>query len=319
MYGPTETTIWSSTFELGQNGASFPGSVPIGRPIGNTRFYILDAHMRPLPVGVIGELYIGGDGVASGYLGRPELNAQRFIPDHFSGRPGDRLYRTGDLARYRDDGIVEYMGRVDNQVKLRGHRIELGEIERVLTTHPAVVESVVMLRDAGSERERLVAYVVSRGGMSASAPELRRHLADRLPHYMVPPTVLTLEALPLTPNGKVDRAALPAPDGRPELEVMYVGPRTATEEALATVWAEVLGLDRVGVEDDFFELGGHSLVATRVMSRVRTALGVEVPLRALFEAPTVAALARTVEDFGARDHAPVPPLIRLERDGSAYE
>jgi natural product biosynthesis luciferase-like monooxygenase protein/non-ribosomal peptide synthase protein (TIGR01720 family) len=316
MYGPTETTIWSSTFELDEPGVSSTDTVPIGRPIGNTRLYILDARLQPVPLGVVGELFIGGDGVARGYLGRPEVDAERFIPDRFSGRRGDRLYRTGDLARHRDDGNVEYVGRMDSQVKLRGHRIELGEIERVVSAHPAVRDSTVVLRDGGTEHERLVAYVVSRAGSRVSAPELRSHLEDRLPRYMLPAAFVVLEALPLTPNGKVDRAALPAPERATEPEVVYVGPRTPTEEVLATAWADVLGLDRVGVEDNFFDLGGHSLVATRVVSRIRSALGIDVPLRALFEAPTVAALARAVDAFRSRDLPSIPPLIRLKRHGN---
>jgi natural product biosynthesis luciferase-like monooxygenase protein len=317
MYGPTETTIWSSTFELDQHGVSSTDTVPIGRPIGNTRFHILDARLQPVPVGVVGELFIGGDGVARGYLGRPEVDAQRFIPDRFSDRRGDRLYRTGDLARYRDDGNVEYVGRMDSQIKLRGHRIELGEIERVLGAHPVVRDTTVVLRDGGTEHERLVAYVVSRAGSTVSATELRRHLEDSLPRYMLPAAFVVLEALPLTPNGKVDRAALPAPERSTDPGVVYVAPRTPTEDVLATAWADVLGLDRVGVEDNFFDLGGHSLVATRVVSRIRSALGVEVPLRALFEAPTVAALARAVDAFRLRDPSPIPPLIRLKRNGDS--
>lgn len=288
MYGPTETTIWSTTY----CGPAVGHSVPIGRPIANTQVYLLDRNLQPVPVGVPGELFIGGDGVVPGYLRRPELTAERFIPDPFSGIPGARLYRTGDLARYLRDGNLEFLGRLDHQVKIRGHRVELGEIEAVLGQHPRVREAAVVLREDRTGDPRLVAYVVARGAGGADATELRRFLQQRLPEPMVPATFVTLNVLPRTPNGKVDRRALPAPDPtHPAMETALAAPRTPLEEQLVRIWKEVLGLRQIGIHDNFFDLGGHSLLATRVVSRVRQALQVDLPLRALFEAPTVAGLA----------------------------
>ncbi|MEV1178600.1 amino acid adenylation domain-containing protein, partial [Nonomuraea sp. NPDC049784] len=305
MYGPTETTIWSSCQQviLGR-------PVSLGRPIDNTTMYVLDQYLRPVPVGVPGELFIGGAGVARGYAARPELTAERFIADPFAA-DGSRLYRTGDRVRRRPDGELEFLGRADDQVKVRGFRIEPGEVEAALRTHPAVARTVVMAREG-----RLVAYLVpadvTAGGPSAA--ELRAFLRESLPEYMVPSAFVELTTLPLTPNGKVDRAALPAPDGvRPELGTGFVPPRTATEEVLAGIWAQVLGLERVGIADGFFELGGHSLLATQVISRVRAAFDVEVPLTALFDRPTVAELAAVVE-AAARGEVP-PPIVPVSRDG----
>ncbi|HEV2757814.1 MAG TPA: amino acid adenylation domain-containing protein, partial [Actinomycetota bacterium] len=305
-YGPTETTITSTSYEV--TGAVDGDTVPIGRPLGNTALYVLDAYGNVVPKGVPGELYIGGAGVARGYVNRPALTAERFVPDPFSGHPGARLYRTGDRAGYLPDGNVEFLGRVDHQVKIRGFRIEPGEIEAYLLAHEAVRDAVVVARSDGGDK-RLVAYVV---GDVGTATELRAHVAKTLPEYMVPAHFLVLDELPLTPAGKLDRAALPAPDGRPELGVAYAAPRTPEEEVLAEIWCEVLGLERVGIHDDFFQLGGHSLIATQVVSRVRDALSVELPLRALFESPTVAGLAAHVMHGEARE---LPPIEPVPRDG----
>jgi acyl carrier protein len=256
--------------------------------------YLLDEGLNPVPVGMEGELYIGGDGLARGYLNRPDLTAERFIPDPFSKTPGARLYKTGDRARRLPDGAIQFLGRNDFQVKLRGFRVELGEIETVLTSHPGVKEAVATVREEGEKR--LVGYIVAKE--PAPAPhELRRFLRERLPEYMVPSTFVFMDRLPLTPNGKLDRRALPVPEQtRPELEETFVAPRTPVEERVAGIWAEVLGLERVGVYDNFFNLGGHSLLATQVVSRVREAFQVETPLRVFFETPTVAGLAVAVEE-----------------------
>ncbi len=282
LYGPTETTIWSTTDKVELE----EGSVSIGRPITNTQVYLLDSDLNPVPPGALGELYIGGAGVARGYWQRPDLTAERFVPDLFSATGGARLYRTGDVARYLRDGRIEYVERVDEQVKVRGYRIELGEVEAALREQ--VKEAVVVRRVDHSGEGRLVAYVVSLDGDEA---ELRAQLRQRLPEYMVPSTFVWLESLPLTPNGKVDRNALPAPGER---ERVYVAPQTAVEELLAGIWAEMLGLERVGRDENFFELGGHSLLATQAMARIREALQVELPLRALYQSPTVEALSATL-------------------------
>jgi acyl carrier protein len=251
--------------------------------------------MSPAPVGVAGELYVGGDGLARGYLGRPALTAERFVPDPFSSEPGGRLYRTGDLVRYTASGELHYLGRLDHQVKIRGFRIELGEIEAVLSSHDGVRECVVIAREDAPGEKRLVAYIVGAAGDAEGVARLRAYAAERLPAYMVPSAFVVLEELPLTPNGKVDRKALPAPEGRPEGAADYVEPRNETERALARIWAGVLGVERVGAEDNFFDLGGHSLLATQVILEVRREFGVEIPLRHVFETPTVAYFATLVE------------------------
>jgi amino acid adenylation domain-containing protein len=284
LYGPSEDTTYS-TFALRRAGA--PES--IGTPISNTRAYVLDARLRPQPVGAPGELYLGGRGVTRGYLGRPGLTAERYLPDPFRGEPGARMYRTGDRIRWSAGGTLEYLGRLDHQVKVRGFRIEPGEIETVLRRRGSVADCVVTARGEAGE-QRLVAYVV--GDVETDA--LRAHLRRSLPEHMVPSAFVFLDALPLTPNGKLDRRALPAPEYAAGAD-RYVAPRTPTEEVLAGIWAEVLACGRVGAEDSFFDLGGHSLLATRVVSRVRMAFGVELPLRALFEGPTVAEMAGRVD------------------------
>jgi amino acid adenylation domain-containing protein len=288
-YGPTEATVWCTLEEVDEVAEDAP-TVLIGGPIPNARAYVLDAAGEPLPVGIPGELCIGGDGVVRGYLGRPGLTAERFVPDPFAAEPGGRMYRTGDRARWRNEGKLEFMGRLDDQVKIRGFRIEPGEVEAAIAAYPGVREARVMMREDQPGDKRLVAYVVG----SAEVDGLRAHLRQGLPEYMVPRAIVALDRLPLTPNGKVDRKALPVPEYAADAE-LYVAPRTPTEEVLAGIWAEVLRLERVGVEESFFELGGHSLLAMRVMSRVRELSGVELPLRALFEGPTIAEMARRVD------------------------
>ncbi|MBI4524347.1 MAG: amino acid adenylation domain-containing protein [Deltaproteobacteria bacterium] len=291
-YGPTESTTFTCCYRIPRELDENVTSIPIGRPIGNTQTFILDASLTPVPIGVTGKLYIGGDGLARGYLNNSELTAEKFVPNPFNDLPGSRLYRSGDLARYLPDGNIEFLGRIDHQVKIRGYRIELGEIECVLSQHPAVRETVVIAREDDPGEKHLVAYVVSNRGSTPLINDLRRFLRQKLPDHMVPSAFVFLDDLPLTPNGKVDRRALPEPDqGRPKLEETYVAPRTPVEEGLAGIWAEVLGLKQVGIHDNFFDLGGHSLKATQVMSRVRATLQVDLPLRTLFEAPTVAGLA----------------------------
>ncbi len=312
VYGPTETTIWSSACRVEAGEAS----ISIGRPIANTQFYVLDKRLRAVPVGVIGELYIGGLGLARGYRHRAGLTAERFLPDPFATTPGARLYRTGDLARWRGDGTLECLGRVDHQVKIRGFRVELGEIEAALARHPAVREAAVAARADASGELSLAAYIVVREGSDGSSvAELRRWLVDLLPDYMVPSAFVSLEKLPLTPNGKVDRQALPDPgQARLDDSTLFVPPRGPFEEEVASSWGALFGLKRVGAHDNFFQLGGHSLLATQAISRLRDAFGVEIPLRALFESPTVAALAQQIELIrrgGAKTElAPIEPTAR---------
>ena len=253
MYGPTETTIWSTNCHVSANWES----IPLGRPIDNTQMYILDANFQPVPIGVPGEIYISGDGLARGYLKQPDLTAEKFLPNPFSKQPGTRLYKTGDVARYLPDGNIEFLGRLDNQVKIRGFRIELGEIEAVLSQHPAVQGTVVVAREDVSGDKRLVAYVVPTREAATTANELRSFLKEScLSTWFLRPLCFS-DALPLTPNGKVDRKALPAPDqSRPELEQSFVAPRTPVEEMMAGIWGEVLKLERVGIHDNFFELRG---------------------------------------------------------------
>jgi amino acid adenylation domain-containing protein len=291
-YGPTETTIYSLLSVVEDEGR-----ITIGRPLANTQVYVLDAHMQPVPVGVAGELYIGGDGLARGYLKRPELTAERFIPDPFSMASGARMYRTGDLARYLRDGAIEYVGRNDFQVKVRGYRIELGEIESVLAQHPAVLQGIVMARESEAGDIRLAAYLVADTEQPWPGQiELRSFLHERLPAFMVPSAFMLMDALPLTPNAKVDRKALPAPDwGETGSAAAHVSPRTPFEEVLAGIWSQVLGVERVGVHDNFFEVGGHSLLATSFVSRVREVFQIELPLRRLFEMPTLAGIAESIQ------------------------
>jgi amino acid adenylation domain-containing protein len=312
-YGPTETTVCASMHVCDEND---PKSPPIGQSIENTQLYILDQALQPVPIGVPGELVVGGVSLARGYLGRPKLTAESFIPDPFSGERGARLYRTGDLVCYRPNGDVDFLGRIDHQVKVRGFRIELGEIEAVLGKHPHLQDSVVVVREDVPGDRRIVAYLVPGEAVSSEIEKeadltpgaLRSFLRETLPEYMVPSAFVTLEGLPLSPSGKVDRDALPAPDrSRPELERVYVAPRNETEETLARLCGDLLRVERVGVYDSFFELGGHSLLATQFISRLRDTFQVELPLRTLFEHPTVAELAEAVEEAmrgGAELQAP---------------
>ncbi len=328
-YGPTETTVGSLTLELKSYDWKNAGlaTIPIGRPIQNTQAYILDQNLEPVPVGVTGELYIAGAGVTAGYLGQPERTAERFVKNPFSDDPNadSKMYRTGDLARYGADGNIEFLGRGDDQVKIRGFRIELGEIEAVLAQHPAVKQAVVLARatDSNNEDKRLLAYVVlhreaaasNNGHNAVTSESLRQHLQQHVPDYMVPQAVMLLAKLPLNANGKLDRQALPEPE-QAASQKAYIAPRTATEQAIAEVWAEVLRRDKskISAEDNFFDLGGHSLLATQVVSRLRRALSIELPLRTLFECPTVAALAQQAERLAASSQPEVPPIVRVPRD-----
>ncbi|BAY48981.1 nonribosomal protein synthetase [Scytonema sp. HK-05] len=295
LYGPTETTIWSAVQKVEQQ--QLIDVVPIGRPIANTQIYLLDKHLQPVPIGVAGELHIGGVGLARGYLNRPELTNEKFIPSPFA--LGERLYKTGDLARYRSNGNIEFLGRIDHQVKIRGFRIELGEIEAVLEQHSLVRQAVVIAREDVPNEKRLVAYVVfdkQSKIQNLKSDDLRRFLHKQLPSYMVPSAFVLLESLPLTPNGKVDRRALPAPETkRSEIEPTFVDPRNDIEKALARIWTQILGVEKVGIHDNFFELGGHSLLTTRLLVNIREALQVDLPLRILFESPTLVSLAETIE------------------------
>ncbi|HEX2190549.1 MAG TPA: amino acid adenylation domain-containing protein, partial [Longimicrobiaceae bacterium] len=299
-YGPTENTTFTCCHTVGEAWSG--GPVPIGSPVSNTRVYVLDAALCPVPIGVPGELYAGGDGVARGYLGRPALTAERFVPDPFATEPGARLYRTGDRVRWLPDGSVEFLGRTDHQVKIRGFRIEPGEIEARLREHPAVRQAVVLAREDAPGEKRLVAYVVG----EAAADALRAHLDACLPAYMVPAAYVPLEALPLTSNGKLDRGALPAPDGAAYARRGHEPPRNLTERVLAEIWTEVLGVEQVGRRDHFFDLGGHSLLAVRLVSRMREALNPAATVEDVFAHPTLcdlaARMAGTGEWFGT-DHA----------------
>ena len=330
LYGPTEATIWSSVAQLikrqednktreQEENIYLDGSgfVPIGKQINNTQFYVLDDYLQPVPIGIPGQLYIGGAGLAKGYLNKPELTAERFIPNPFfsSSAPSalsasSVLYKTGDLVRYLADGNLEYLGRIDYQIKLRGFRIELGEIEAILMQHPDVKQTVVTLYKHQDD-ERLIAYIISYSQVSQT--ELRQFLQDKLPAYMIPSSYMMLEEFPLTPNRKIDRKALPIPDEINQTSNLYIPPRTVTEEIVAGIWAEVLNLQQISIDDNFFELGGHSLLATRVNSQVRQAFAVELPLRSHFENPTIAELALSIETARRKSVAPpIKPISRQE-------
>jgi aspartate racemase len=308
-YGPTENTTFTCCHRISRD-QRIESTVPIGRPISNSEVFVLDPHLNPQPVGVPGELYAGGDGIALGYWNRPELTAERFLPHPFKSDPASRVYRTGDRVRYRDDGTIEFLGRFDHQVKIRGHRVELGEIEAALAQHPSVSEAAVIVEQQGDGSKRLDAYVAAH--VAVSGPELRQDLASRLPEYMLPSTFTVLEDLPKTASGKVDRRALPAL--RTLSSDAHLGtPRNRTEEELARMWCEVLNVKAVGIHDNFFDLGGHSLLSTRIIARIRVHYGVELPLRALFDAPTIAALAARLKT-GANDRD--RHLVPLQPRGS---
>ncbi|MHC5855205.1 non-ribosomal peptide synthetase, partial [Nostoc sp.] len=299
VYGPTENTTFSSYYCVEELPSA--ASLPIGIPITNTQIYILDTHLQPVPIGVTGELYMGGEGLVREYLNHTELTAKHFIAHPFSNKPKTRLYKTGDLAHYLPDGNIEFLGRVDNQVKIRGFRIELSEIEAVLNQHSAVKETVVITAEDVPDDKYLVAYIVPNleqmptQDVQSFASLLRQFLKEKLPEYMMPRAYMLLESLPLTPNGKVDRRALPTPDTITFNNLDYVAPRSQVEKLLAEIWAKVLGKEQVGIHDNFFELGGHSLLATQLISRIRDTFQIDVPVRNLFAAPTVEQLTKYIE------------------------
>jgi natural product biosynthesis luciferase-like monooxygenase protein/amino acid adenylation domain-containing protein len=315
MYGPTETTIWSTTHRVTGKGTS----IPIGRPIANTEIYIVDRGFQPVPIGVPGELLIGGAGVVRGYLNRPELTAERFVPNTFNQQPGSRLYRTGDLARYLHDGTIEFLGRLDHQVKLRGFRIELGEIEAALRTHPQVRDCVVVLKQFSADDKRLVAYLVSEGEPKPKPIDLRRALKDKLPEYMVPGAFIFLPQLPLTPNGKIDRKALPEPEGmRPTEEVTFTPAENTTEKTIAQIWQEILRVERVGLNDNFFDLGGNSLLVVQAQARICEALQVDFPVIKLFQYTTVGTLAKFLGEHRTEKPVFASALDRARRQRQAF-
>ena len=318
-YGPTETTVGVLTCTAARGWRDPDAAIlPLGRPLSNSRIYVVDARLRAVPGWVPGEVLIGGEGVARGYVGHPSLTAERFVPDPFAQSPGQRLYRTGDLARHLPSGLLEFLGRGDDQVKIRGFRVELGEIVCVLSGHPALREAAVLARDEEGGGKRLVAYVVPvRGerGEGTSPDELRSWLRQQLPDYMVPAAFVSLEALPLTPNGKLDRRALPALELSPASAAEGGVPPSPAEEILIGIWSDLLGTAQIGLRDSFFELGGHSLLATQLISRVRDAFDVELPLHVLFAAPTVAGLADRVAAAGRPGPAVAPPIDRVPREG----
>jgi amino acid adenylation domain-containing protein len=315
MYGPSEDTTFS-TYAMVKRGHE--GPVSIGHPVSNSQLYLLDGKLQPVPVGVVGEVYIGGAGLARGYLNRAEMTAEKFIPDPFASSKAGRLYKTGDLARYRRDGEIEFLGRIDHQVKVRGFRIELGEIEEVLRQHPAVKETVVVAREDRPGDKQVVAYVVTGWQEDLRVSELRSYMRGRVPEYMVPALFVKLVQMPLTPNGKIDRQRLPAPDrSNADVDAGYVAPRSAVEEIVAGIWKEVLHIKEVGVRENFFEMGGTSLVASQVVSRLRRAFGLDLPLRAIFEWTTVESLSERIgELLGAQWGRVDLPIERASRDGS---
>ncbi len=279
-YSPVESMIFTACHTIRAEDTTRP-SIPVGMPIANKRFYVLDQQLNPVPVGVAGELYMAGVGLADGYIGQSGLTGQRFVANPFEA--GERVYRTGDLVRWRRDGVLDFLGRADDQVKIRGFRVEPGEVQTALTSHDAVTHAAVIVREDRPGDKRLVAYVVTQG----QAEDLRKYLSDRLPDYMVPSAFVTMNALPITANGKLDRRALPAP----QVEAKGTAPRSPQEEILCGLFAEVLGLSNVGIDDNFFDLGGHSLLVTRLISRIRTTFGAELSIQAVFERPTVSAVA----------------------------
>jgi thioesterase domain-containing protein/acyl carrier protein len=314
QYGPSETHV-TTAYRLGPRLEDWPTLPPLGRPIANTEIHLLDEELQVVPPGVAGELYIGGVALARGYLNRQELTAGKFIPDPFSGEAGARLYKTGDLARYLPDGNIEFLGRADHQVKIRGYRIELGEIEAVMAQHAKVREVAVTVREDVPGDKRLVTYVVTEDRAALEVSELQSYLRERMPAYMVPSAIVLMEELPLTPSGKVNRKGLPSPSAsRPEHLRGYVAPRTETEQALAGIWSEVLGVDSIGVHDNFFDLGGHSLLAVRLWSQIRQQSDQELPLASIFQFNTIEQLARLLDSSQPSEQK--YPLVAIQPEGS---
>ena len=305
MYGPTETTVWSTVQRIERNKP-----ITIGHPIANTRIYILDSRLEPVPIGVPGDLYIGGDGLARGYLNRPDLTAERFLPDPFSDASGARMYMTGDMARYLADGSIDFLGRSDQQVKVRGFRIELGEVEAMLAQHPALQQVVVAAREDALGERRLVAYAIFQPGQSPSTGEIRAFLKERLPDYMVPSTIVSLASFPLTPNGKVDRRALPEPAQVQSVisEEDFLAPRDRVERELVAIWEQVLNVRPISIRSNFFDLGGYSLLAIRAFTQIDQVLGKKLPIATIFQAPTIEQLAQVIRqnDFAAYASTLVP-------------
>ena len=315
-YGPTECSDDVTHHAIYELPVEAERSIPIGRPIPNIRLYVLDTMLQPVPIGISGELYVGGIGVGRGYLGEAQRTEEAFISDPFGNEPGTRLYKTGDLVRYRSDGTLEFLGRIDHQVKLRGYRIELGEIEAVLSRHAAIRECVVLAREDTPGNQRLVAYVVLQREQNITTDELSGYMKDVLPEYMIPSAFVLLHSLPLTANGKLDREALPAPNQAALLsQEAFVAPRTPVEEVLATIWREVLEVERVSVHDNFFEAGGHSLLITQIVARIRDAFQVDLPLRILFKSPTIAGIAEAIDKMKSRSNElRKPSVVAVSRE-----
>src|SRR5262249_2964472 len=316
--GATEATIWSN-YHVVRKTAPHWVSIPYGRPIQNARYYILDHCGQPCPVGMPGDLYIGGEVLADGYVNRPELTAASFLADPFSDAPGARMYKTGDRAVFWEDGTMEFLGRLDEQVKIRGYRVEIAEVESTLQKLPSAREAVMVARAASGREKRLIAYVVPAKGCAPTASDFHRFLKERLPSYMVPAAFVLMDRMPLTPSGKVDRKSLPDPDAvRPMLRDGFAEPVNETERSLADIWKEVLKVDAVGRFDNFFELGGNSLQATQILSRVRRAFGLELPLSRLFSAPRIADLAAAITEAGpARPSIPAPGPVAFKMTTAA--
>ena len=294
-YGPTENTVVATSAKIVPT--SVMGRLPtIGRPISNAQIYLLDKQLQLVPIGVAGEIYIAGNGLARGYLNQPKLTAEKFIPNPYSVEPGARMYGTGDLARYMPNGNIEFLGRIDHQVKIRGFRIELGEIETALSEHANVQDAVVLVREDKPGEKRLIAYFVPKGDDPAVA-ELRQFLSEKLPSYMVPFAFVVLDHMPLTPNGKIDRKDLMTRNIETVVTREFVAPQTQAEKVIASIWADILGIEQISINDDFFDLGGHSLLVMRLISQLRNAFSLEISLRTIFDAPSIELLARTIEDL----------------------
>ena len=322
-YGPTENTTFTSCYPIPHQLDKNFTSIPIGRPIGNTLVYIVDPNLNPVPIGVPGELCTGGAGLARGYLHNQNLTDEKFIPNPFSPNSNDRIYKTGDLARYLPDGNIEYLGRMDHQVKIRGFRIELGEIEVALKRHASLREAVVILREDKPGDKRLVAYLMPNKKSKPTTSELQLFLKETLPDYMIPSVFVWVNTLPLASSGKLDRRAFPIPDylGFEERKA-YIAPRNATEQTIAVIWQKLLGVDKVGIHDNFFELGGHSLLVTQLISRVRDTFHVELPVRYIFDAPTLDALAKDIETFIRKesvDPERIDQVLKLAKNFSDEE